>query len=514
MTHTGPGTERLGSIAGAIDAADEEVRELVPRIWERDHTVWQPEPDEVADRLGWLDAPTAFAGRIDELTAFADEVVADGFTDVLLVGMGGSSLYPEVLARTFGSTEGHPRLTVLDSTDPAAVARAGAELPPATTLLVVSSKSGTTIETRSHLEWFWSLLSDAVDEPGRHVVAITDPGSELVALAEERGFRRVFENPADIGGRFSALSYFGLVPAALLGVDLERHLAGATAVLEACRSTDLDVNGPARLGAVLGVGAEAGRWELTLVLPRAVEAIGDWIEQLVAESTGKHGVGILPIVGEPVADPDTYDNRRLFVSLGTNEGIDALAEAGHPVVEIPFDGAADLGGEVVRWEFATAVAGALLGVNPFDQPDVQSAKTAASRVLDEGVPDIAPVSPADLLRQVEPGDYVAITAFVDPGSEVVDRLESVRLRMRDLLGVPVTLGIGPRYLHSTGQLHKGGPERGVFIQVVGDDPEDVAIPGRDIGFSTLKQAQAAGDLEALQAAGRRAGRVDLDALVR
>ncbi|MBW3659161.1 MAG: hypothetical protein KY457_11020, partial [Actinobacteria bacterium] len=344
MTHTGPGTERLGAIAGAIDAADDEVIELVPRIWERDHTVWQDEPTEVSDRLGWLDSPTEFVGRVDELTAFAKEVVDDGITDVLLVGMGGSSLYPEVLARTFGPAEGHPRLTVLDSTDPAAVARVEAELPLATTLVVASSKSGTTIETRSHLERFWTLLSDAVDEPGRHVVAITDPGSALVDLGEERGFRRVFENPPDIGGRFSALSSFGLVPAALLGVDLERHLAGAKAMLEACRSTDLDVNGPARLGAVLGVGAEAGRWELTLVLPRAVEAFGDWVEQLVAESTGKHGVGILPIVGEPLTDPDVYDNRRLFVSLGTNEGIDALADAGHPVVEIPFDGAKDLGG--------------------------------------------------------------------------------------------------------------------------------------------------------------------------
>jgi transaldolase/glucose-6-phosphate isomerase len=514
MTHTGPGTEQLGAIAGAIDAADDEVLELIPRIWGRDHTVWQDDPTEVSDRLGWLDSPVEFSERTDELRAFAREVVDDGFTDVLLVGMGGSSLYPEVLARTFGPAEGHPNLTVLDSTDPAAVARVERELPLETTLVVAASKSGTTIETRSHLDRFWEVLSAAVDEPGRSVVAITDPGSALVDLAEERGFRRVFENPADIGGRFSALSSFGLVPAALLGVDLDRHLAGARQMLEACRTTDLTQNGPARLGAILGIGAEAGRWALTLVLPQAVEAFGPWVEQLVAESTGKHGLGILPVVGEPVADPDTYDNRRLFVSLGTNEGVAPLVDAGYPVVEIPLDSVSDLGGEVVRWEFATAVAGALLGLNPFDQPDVQSAKTATSRVLEEGVPEVATVPPSDLLRQVEPGDYVAITAFVDPGSETAARLESVRLRMRDLLNVPVTLGIGPRYLHSTGQLHKGGPDRGVFLQVVGDDPDDVPIPGRPYGFATLKQAQAAGDLEALQAAGRRVGRVDLDALLR
>ncbi len=514
MAHTGPGNEHLGAVAGAIDAADDEVVELIPRIWARDHTVWQDEPTEVSDRLGWLDAPRTFAERTGDLRTFASEVVADGITDVLLVGMGGSSLYPEVLSRTFGAADGHPELTVLDTTDPAAVARVAETLPIETTLLVASSKSGSTIETRSHLEWYWELLVDAHgDAAGDHVVAITDPGSELAALGAERGFRRVFENPADIGGRFSALSYFGLVPAALLGVDLDQHLAGAVEMLDAAKTTDLHDNGPARLGAVLGLGAEAGRWELTLVLPSAVAAFGDWVEQLVAESTGKHGVGILPVVGEPVADPDVYDSRRLFVSLGNNEGVGALIDAGYPVVEIPFDGAGDLGAEVVRWEFATAVAGALLGINPFDQPDVAAAKDATSQVLDEGLPEVEVVGTADLLSQVEPGDYVAITAFVDPGAEVVDRLQSVRLRIRDLLNVPVTLGIGPRYLHSTGQLHKGGPDRGVFVQVVGDDPEDVAIPGRDFGFATLKQAQAAGDLQALRDAGRRVGRVDLAALL-
>lgn len=510
MAHTGPGSEHLGAVQGAVEAATDEVEALVPRIWARDHTVWQDDPAEVTDRLGWLDSPAGFADRVDELTAFAEEVRADGLTHVLLVGMGGSSLYPEVLARTFGPAEGHPQLVVLDSTDPAAVARAASELPLATTLLVASSKSGTTVETRSHLDHFWGLLQDVVgDAAGRHVVAVTDPGSELVALGEERGFRRVFLNPPDIGGRYAALSYVGLVPAALLGVDLERHLRGATEMLAACREPDLTVNGPARLGAVLGVGAEAGRWELTLLFPDLITPLGDWIEQLVAESTGKHGVGILPVVDEPVASPDAYDGRRLFVALGPIEGVDALVEAGHAVVQIPFDSAADLGAEVVRWEFATVVAGALLGINPFDQPDVAAAKSATARVLADGIPATEPVSPSELLRQVEPGDYVAITAFVDPGSDVVERLRSVRLRMRDLLGVPVTLGIGPRYLHSTGQLHKGGPDRGVFLQVVGDDPEDVPIPGRPFGFSTLKQAQAAGDLEALRSAGRRAGRVTL-----
>lgn len=513
MAHTGPGTERLGAIAGAVEAAGEEVAELIPRIWDRDHEVWQDDPTEVSDRLGWLDSPSDFRARIDELTSFADEVRADGITDVVLVGMGGSSLYPDVLARTFGSEDGYPTLHVLDSTDPAAVARIEREVAFATALLIVSSKSGTTIETRSHLERFWSVLDAAVDAPGRHVVAITDPGSELIALGEERGFRRVFVNPADIGGRFSALSYFGLVPAALIGVDLDQHLSAAIEMLEASRSTDLDVNGPARLGTALGIGAEAGRWQLTLILPDELASFGAWIEQLVAESTGKHGLGILPIVGEELADPDLYGNSRIFVALGEHPGVDDLAEVGHPVITIPYSGVGQIPAEVIRWEFATAIAGALLGLNPFDQPDVASAKAATSKVLDEGLPDISVVSPATLLKQVGSDDYVAITAFVDPGSDVPERLEAVRDRMRQLLSVPVTIGIGPRYLHSTGQLHKGGPDKGVFIQVVGDDPEDVDIPGRDLTFSQLKQAQAAGDLAALEAAGRRVGRVAIGDLL-
>ncbi len=508
MTDPGHSTERLGALE--IDEPLARVRSLVPRIWDRDHTVWQDDPREVADRLGWLDLPDDFGAHVDALQTFANGVRTDGLTHALLVGMGGSSLYPEVQARLFGDDADGLELHVLDSTDPAAVRRAHRQLPMDRTLLIAASKSGTTAETRAHLAYFWDVLTDLRGvEAGRQAVAITDAGSDLDELGRVRSFLQVFENPRDIGGRYSALSYFGLVPGALLGVDVGGQLASARAMAQAARSPDLDRNGPARLGAILAAAHAAGRDKLTLLLPDPVRAFGDWVEQLVAESTGKHGVGILPVVGEPVGPPEVYGDDRLFVSWGATTGLDALVDAGHPVVELPYDGPDGLGGEVLRWEFATAVAGALLDINPFDQPNVAAAKQATGRVLDEGLPTVEEVDADTLLDQVRPGDYVAITAFVDPGAPVVAALEETRVRLRDRLHVPVTLGIGPRYLHSTGQLHKGGPPSGVFLQVVGDDEDDVSIPGKRYGFSTLKHAQAAGDLEALQDAGLRVGRVPL-----
>ena len=507
MTEVGPGTERLGSLD--IDEALARGRSLVPRMWDRDHTVWQDDPKEVADRLGWLDLPEDFAAHVDALEAFARNARGEGFTHVLLVGMGGSSLYPDVQARIFDDADGL-ELHVLDSTDPAAVLRTHHALPMDRTLLVAASKSGTTAETRAHLSYFWDVLTDLRGvEAGHQAIAITDAGSELDELGRVRSFRQVFENPRDIGGRYSALSYFGLVPGVLHGADVGRQLAAARDMARAARSPDLERNAPARLGAILAAAHAAGRDKLTLLLSDAVAPFGDWVEQLVAESTGKHGVGILPVVGEPMGPPEVYGDDRLFVSWGATAGVDALVDAGHPVVELPFGGAEDLGAEVFRWEFATALAGALLDINPFDQPNVASAKQATARVLDEGLPEVEEQDAAALLDRVGPGDYVAITAFVDPGSDVVAQLEEARVRLRDRLHVPVTLGIGPRYLHSTGQLHKGGPPTGVFLQVVGDDPEDAAIPGKKYGFATLKHAQAAGDLEALRAADLRAGRVPI-----
>lgn len=512
MAHTNAGEEQLGGLADAVEEHAQRASELVPRIWERDHTVWQEDPTEVADRLGWLDCPADFAAKTDELAAFARQAADDGIEHVVLVGMGGSSLYPDVLRRVHGSAEGFPQLHVLDSTDPAAVLAVHRRLPFDRTLVIASSKSGTTIETRSHFDYFWEVLTDLQGvEAGRNAAAVTDPGSALAELGETRAFRAVFRNPSDIGGRFSALSYFGLVPAALLGMDLDRHLAAAKEMAEASRQPGSD-NGPARLGALLAAAAQAGRNKLTLVLADDVAPFGDWVEQLIAESTGKHGVGILPVVGEPLGPPEVYGDDRLFVALGEHDGLDALAAAGHPVVRLPGGEAADLGGEVVRWEFATAVAGALLDINPFDQPDVAAAKSATSRVLEEGLPEMPFTPPQRLLDRVVAGDYVALLAFVDPDSDEVQRLHDVATRLRDQLHVPVTVGVGPRYLHSTGQLHKGGPPQGVFLVIVGEDSEDADIPQASFSFSTLKWAQAAGDLEALQGRSLRAGRVAVDDL--
>ncbi|MDX1657830.1 MAG: hypothetical protein R3343_03325 [Nitriliruptorales bacterium] len=484
-----------------VDALVDRGLQLVPRIWERDHTVWQDDPDEVANRLGWLDCPVTFDERTGELSAFADTVVEEGIEHVVLVGMGGSSLYPDVLARTHGASAGHPELHVLDSTHPAAVERIEDTLPWERTLLVVSSKSGTTIETRSHLDYFWDVLTqEHAGEAGRFVAAVTDPGSALVELGEQRGFRAVFENPPDIGGRFSALSYFGLVPAALLGVDLDAHLRPGREMRERCRATGRDNPGVV-LGACMAAAVRAGRDKLTLLLPDEIAPFADWIEQLVAESTGKSGTGLLPVVGEPMGSPDVYGDDRLFVVYGDPDGVDALVEVGHPVVRLPVAGIGDLGAEVFRWEFATAVCGALLGLNPFDQPNVAAAKAATSRVLDDGLPELRTEDPEALVSAVEPDDYVAILAYVDPGADLVDDLRRVAIRLRDRLHVPVTVGIGPRYLHSTGQLHKGGPDTGVFLVVVDDPESDEAIPGRGYSFGELLRAQAAGDIEALDDAG-------------
>jgi glucose-6-phosphate isomerase len=496
----------FGSLATDVDAAVEEALALVPRIAARDHAVWQEDPTEVADRLGWLDAASRAADARDELIAVADGLVADGVTDVVLTGMGGSSLYPEVLATTFGSAAGRPRLHVLDSTDPGAVLALERALPWAATAVVAASKSGSTVETRSHLARFTQRLVEVHgDDAARHLVAITDPGSGLDALATDHGYRAVVHGQPDVGGRFSALTPFGLLPAAILGIDLDAHLAPAAAMLDTTTAVDRDRNTGAVLGAALAAAARHGRDKLTLLLPDEIASFGAWVEQLVAESTGKHGVGILPVLDRP--SPDRLGEDRIVVALGDRPGTDELAAAGTPVVQLPWDGPAQLGAEVVRFEYATAVAGALLGINPFDQPDVQAAKSAASRLLAEGA-DLPPAEDAGpVVDAVAPGGYLALLGFVTPGGDDEAALRAAGGRLAERLKVPVTVGIGPRYLHSTGQLHKGGPAGGGFLVVVGDDPEDAEIPGETYTFGQLKRAQAAGDLEALRAAGRRVAHV-------
>jgi glucose-6-phosphate isomerase len=507
--------ERLGPLTAPADAAlaDLTGRKALQRLLDRDHALWQDDPSEVADRLGWLDCPTSMVDRVPELLAFADACRADGLERAVVLGMGGSSLFPEVLARTFGSRPDRLDLAVLDTTHPAAVARVTHDWPPARTLFVAASKSGSTIETRSHLEHFWTEHP----EP-RSFAATTDPGSALGELARQRGFRAVFENPPDIGGRYSALSLFGLVPAALAGVSPDGLLEGAAAVI--------DDDAGVRVAAAMVGGVRAGRDKLTFVLDHRIASFGLWVEQLVAESTGKHGTGVLPVVGEPLGSPDAYDDDRLFVVVGELDdderaAVEALVEAGQPVIELPFglagaDLVSDLGSQVLVWETATALCGAGLGINPFDQPDVAAAKAATQQVLDAGrVPDV-PLEPlGSVLAGVGAGEYVAIHAYVDPGSEAVDGLERVRTALRDRLRVATTVGLGPRFLHSTGQLHKGGRPNGVFLQVVdaGEPDVDVPIPGQPFTFGELLRAQAAGDLATLRERGLRAARVSLDELL-
>jgi glucose-6-phosphate isomerase len=493
----------LGPLAATVDEVLAELadREAVDRLWRKDHTLWSADPTEIADRLGWLDSPTEMVGALEEIDGFVRSLTAEGITDVVVMGMGGSSLFPEVIARSFPPSA--IGLSVLDSTDPAAVARV-AMLDPQTTAYLVSSKSGSTIETRSHLEFFWDQVGR-----GERFSVVTDPGSELAALARERGFRHVFENRPDIGGRYSALSYFGLVPAALAGVDWTRLLASAVGAADGLRSNDPARNAGLMLGAILAAGVRVGRDKLTLSIDPRIASFGLWLEQLIAESTGKSGTGVVPVVDEPLAPVDRYGDDRLFVAVGHPDhgaGLDALREAGQPVVSMAFADLHDLGAQVLVWEVATAVCAIALGINPFDQPNVAEAKAATNEVLASGPAALPETSLAEVLGSIRPGDYVAICAFVDPEGQEVEELEAVRSILRDRFGVATTFGLGPRFLHSTGQLHKGGPATGVFLQVVGDDPSDAAIPGRDLTFGRLKRAQADGDLLTLANRGLRAAR--------
>ena len=489
--------EQLGPVADAVEAAtaDLRARNALERLQAGDHTLWQADPTEVADRLGWLPVVEEMRHRTGGLRTVAEAAHSDGLRHAVLLGMGGSSLFPEVLNRSFGAAPGHLDLRVLDTTDPAPIHRVD-ELDLDRCLFIVASKSGSTIETRTQFEHFWEATGGA----GEQFMIVTDPGSELVDVGDDRKVRAVFENRSDIGGRYSALSYFGLLPGALLGVEVDGLLERATLV---------DHEAGLRLGAIIGAAAKAGRDKLTFVLPNEISSFGLWLEQLVAESTGKHGVGIVPIADEPLGPPSVYGDDRLFVSVGSNAALDALAAAGHPVVELAYHDRMDLGTQVLLWEIAVALSGAVLGINPFDQPDVASAKAATNKVLADGLPAIETVSTQSLLEQVRAGDYVAIQLFGDPEDPEMDVMHAARRNLRDRLCVATTFGIGPRFLHSTGQLHKGGAPIGVFIQMVGDDHLDVSIPGRDFGFSMLKQAQAAGDLLSLKERGLRAGRVTI-----
>jgi glucose-6-phosphate isomerase len=507
----------LGALATAVRRrlTQMDTDDVVGRIWRHDHTVWKPDPTEITNRLGWLTLAGDMRPRIPELRSFAKKVAANGFTHAVLLGMGGSSLAPEMFSLTYGSAPGALGLTVLDTTHPATIARVEASLDLDQTLFIVASKSGTTLETLSHFEHFYA----ATGGRGSSFIAITDPGTPLGRLAKEKGFRRVFENPPDLGGRYSALSLFGLVPAALIGADLEDLLFSAEEMADGCKAVPAFENPGAWLGAIMGEAAVAGQDKLTFVLPASVASFGDWAEQLIAESTGKEDKGIVPVAGEDLGPPEAYGEGRIFVSLGDFPGLAPLRAAGFPVVTLEFAGAKTLGAEILRFEFATAVACHVLGINAFDQPNVEEAKQATRAILAEGtIEEPDPGDAAGLLAGVAPWDYIAIQAYIDRTPESAAALQRDRLMLRDRHRVATTVGFGPRFLHSTGQLHKGGPNTGVFLQVTDAGRDvDLPIPGKPFTFGQLIDAQALGDLRALRARRRRVARVsfeDLEELAR
>ncbi|HEV3229620.1 MAG TPA: bifunctional transaldolase/phosoglucose isomerase [Solirubrobacteraceae bacterium] len=526
----------LEPIAERVKTAAEQ--DVARRIWQRDESLWGGGP-EISNRLGWLTIVHAMRPRVPELREFVRSCVEEGLTDAVLLGMGGSSLAPEVLRASFAAAregaspngraagaDGALRLHVLDSTDPGAVLAVERAVDLERTLFLVSTKSGGTIETLSLFRHFHARMTELVGSgAGRHFVAITDPGSSLLELAEANGFRHSFVNDPNIGGRYSALSLFGLVPAALMGVDLVALLDGAAVAEQASMSLNTASNSGLWLGLALGELALHGRDKLTFVVSEPLSSFGLWAEQLVAESTGKHGRGILPVAGEPLGDPAAYGEDRVFAYLrnadapdeGHDKAVQALADAGHPTLTLAAHGPEDLGRIFFFSELATATAGWVLGINPFDQPNVQEAKDNTARVLKEfeangqlpELPDADDAALKALLEPAAPPSYVAILGYVAPSEAFDEAVASLRATIRAKTRATTTFGYGPRYLHSTGQFHKGGPPTGRFLELVGDAEEDADIPGAPYGFRTLRDAQAIGDLQTLRAHGLPAERVRL-----
>jgi transaldolase / glucose-6-phosphate isomerase len=488
---------------------------VAKRVWQKDESLWGGPGAEIGNRLGWLTISEKMLEHAGELREFADRARADGLEHAVLLGMGGSSLGPEVIRQSYGEIPDGMRLHVLDSTDPGAVLEVERGIDLDKTLFIVSSKSGGTVETLSHMRYFF----ERTGRDGSRFAAITDPGSPLVDLARERGFRHVFENDPEIGGRYSVLSYFGLVPAVLAGVNIEAMLHRAQVAEQNCASFETGVgNSGLWLGVAMGQLALLGRDKATFVVSEPIESFGLWVEQLIAESTGKEGKGILPVAGEPLGEPDDYGNDRLFAYLRNPDRpdadvearIEALARAGHPTVTLAVHGAADLGRIFFFAEFATAVAGWVLGINPFNQPNVQEAKDNTARVLKEGLPDVDPGDLEELLGKAAPPHYVALMAYVQPSPEFDAAISELRTKIRGRTKATTTFGYGPRFLHSTGQMHKGGPPTGLFVQLVHDGDEDVEIPEAGYTFGHLKNAQAVGDLQTLRDHGLPAVQVRLE----
>jgi transaldolase / glucose-6-phosphate isomerase len=546
----GRGDSRLGgherAVRNGLDQLDKD--QFAERLWSKDPSLWASDAQAqkgIASSLGWLGAPRKMAAAIEELAAFARELRSEGFQYVVHMGMGGSSLAPLVFERVLGVGGRGLPLKVLDTTDPATVLEIEGSITLSNTLFIVASKSGTTAEPSAFGDYFYDRVRQIKGElAGDNFVAITDPGSQLAEQAKERDYRRTFLNSPDVGGRYSALTYFGLVPAALLGADLHALLARAGRMAEACGPAVAARDNPGvALGAAIGEAARQGRDKLTFLMPPALETLGLWLEQLIAESTGKEGTGIIPVVGEPVMNASAYGDDRLFVEFrlkGEDEGdagrlASALRETGHPVITIALDDRLDIGQEFFRWEVATAAAGAVLGINPFDQPNVQESKDNTNRLLGvveqqgrlpapqpavsgdhlslHGSTSSAEVSDAlgEFLGQARPGDYLAILAYLPEGPATGERLRQMRAILLERYRFATTVGYGPRYLHSTGQLHKGGPSTGIFLLITGNNDEDAPLPGRTYGFGVFQHAQALGDMEALREHDRRVLRVHLDA---
>ncbi|MGA8260793.1 MAG: hypothetical protein WB783_11315 [Arenicellales bacterium] len=486
---------------------------MIRGLAHRDATLWSRDAGvrrDIENRLGWLDAPAFMDHHAARIAGFAERVRADGYGQAVLLGMGGSSLAPEVFAAILGGGPASLALTVLDSTSPQQVQHVTRLCERGSTLFIVSSKSGTTAETGALEAYFFEWARQRFDRPGEHFVAITDPGSPLEALARRREYREIFLNPADIGGRFSALSFFGLVPAALAGVDLAA-LRSHLPVLDAAPALVTDA---CRLGRTLGSLARAGRNKLTLHLSPGLTPAAAWIEQLIDESTGKDGTGIVVVAGEARLAPDRYGPDRVFVVVdpagepAEDDWIEALAGLRHPVARWRIDSPYHLGAELYRWEIATALAGRELGVNPFDEPDVNDSKAMTRTLLErgEGAARRLPETTDDmdrLLAEARAGDYVAILAYLAPSPANRRRLADWAAGLGRRTGLPCCVGFGPRYLHSSGQLHKGGPNQGLFIVLTLDSDFDLPVPGSAYGFKSLIEAQANGDLRVLEERGRR-----------
>ena len=520
--HLGDYVPLVSRIASQLDADN-----VPARLSAHDHTLWSDSPVEIADRLAWLTLPTDIQPEIDPLTEFAATVRDDGYRHVVLLGMGGSSLGPEVIRKVIGSSVNgvHPNLLTLDSTVPSWVSATSDAIDPARTLFVISSKSGTTTEPLAFYAYFRRLVESSLrnGHPGSNFVAVTDPETPLAQLARSDNFRHAFINDPNIGGRYSVLSLFGLVPATLMGVDSRLLLSRAESMRRQCLPNVPTADNPgAWLGATIGALAKHGRDKLTLVASPRIAGFGLWVEQLLAESAGKNGTGIIPVAAEPPETPDHYGADRLFVQLRLagddsesaaeeDRAMEKLIAAGHPVVRLEMSDTYDLGAEFYRWEYATAIAGHILGIHPFDQPDVQGAKDRTVSVLDryhgEGqlpvmkTDDVA--SFTNLLAASNPGDYLAVMAYLPDSPGITDAIYRLRRRAVQSYGIATTAGYGPRFLHSTGQLHKGGPNTGIFLQLTQEHAHDIHIPDWPFSFGILADAQALGDLHALRELGRR-----------